>query len=373
MKQTIKKLLMPIVALAALSLGACSDWTDTESVDMHYPTLEEQNAALYQQYMTALRNYKASDHKITFVTMRNSTTAPAQRNEHIVTMPDSVDFVSLMTPANLHPMLVEEIQKVHEKGTRVVYPINYAAIEAQWKKILEEEAAKPETPETTADAEGGEGDGEGEPAEPTELERFVQFCKEQTALQLAYCDEFNFDGVEFSYIGREPLSMNEAEKLDYTTRQQAYLQAVAEWRETHAEKMLFFRGNPQNLIDPALLTACNYIILPATKAASADQVSLTVRFAMTKGVPTDRFIIGVAIPSLVDPGDDTGYFSSYDTDGKTRLRATKGVARWAVSSAAGYTKSGIAIDEAQNDYYNITFVYKNLREAISIMNPAPKH
>ena len=42
MKRNIKKFLFPAVAVAVLSFAACSDWTETESLDINYPTLEEQ-------------------------------------------------------------------------------------------------------------------------------------------------------------------------------------------------------------------------------------------------------------------------------------------------------------------------------------------
>jgi hypothetical protein len=60
MKRNIKKFLFPAVAVAVLSFAACSDWTETESLDINYPTLEEQNPELYKQYLKALRDYKAS-------------------------------------------------------------------------------------------------------------------------------------------------------------------------------------------------------------------------------------------------------------------------------------------------------------------------
>ena len=56
MKRNIKKFLFPAVAVAALSLAACSDWTETESLDINYPSLEEQNPELYKQYLQALRD-----------------------------------------------------------------------------------------------------------------------------------------------------------------------------------------------------------------------------------------------------------------------------------------------------------------------------
>ena len=129
--------------------------------------------------------------------MDNTTSAPAQRNEHLTTMPDSVDIICLMNPDNLHPTLAGEFAKVREKGTRVIYNIDYNAIEKLWEKVLaDEEANKPEepaapdTPEATQD-EGGEGGGEGEPTPEEELElRFLEFCRQQTVSQLNLCAKY---------------------------------------------------------------------------------------------------------------------------------------------------------------------------------------
>lgn len=65
MKRSIKIYFLPVLALTAVLLGSCSDWTDSESVDISRPSLEEQNPALYAQYLAALRAYKASEHKLT--------------------------------------------------------------------------------------------------------------------------------------------------------------------------------------------------------------------------------------------------------------------------------------------------------------------
>ena len=147
MKRNIKKFLFPAVAVAVLSFAACSDWTETESLDINYPTLEEQNPELYKQYLKALRDYKAGEHKVVLVSMDNTTSAPAQRNEHLTTMPDSVDIICLMNPDNLHPTLAGEFAKVREKGTRVIYNIDYNAIEKLWEKRI---PAPPRRPRTKA-------------------------------------------------------------------------------------------------------------------------------------------------------------------------------------------------------------------------------
>ena len=176
MKRNIKKFLFPAVAVAALSLAACSDWTETESLDINYPSLEEQNPELYKQYLQALRDYKAGEHKVVFVSMDNTTSAPAQRNEHLTTMPDSVDIICLMNPDNLHPTLAGEFAKVREKGTRVIYNIDYNAIEKLWEKVLaDEEANKPEEP---AAPDTPEADALRRSIARSRIEQFLSFPDE---------------------------------------------------------------------------------------------------------------------------------------------------------------------------------------------------
>lgn len=265
--------------------------------------------------------------------MDNTTSAPAQRNEHLTTMPDSVDIICLMNPDNLHPTLAGEFAKVREKGTRVIYNIDYNAIEKLWEKVLaDEEANKPEepaapdTPEATQD-EGGEGGGEGEPTPEEELElRFLEFCRQQTVSQLNLCAKYGYDGVQVNYTGRAPQAMQDEEIAQYAARQEAFFSNVKTWSGANSGKVLVFQGNPQNLIDKSVLGECDYIVIPALTATSADKMSFAVLMAAVEDVPTDRFVIGVTTPSLTDLSDESGYFSGYEADGKTRVRATKGAA-----------------------------------------------
>ena len=179
--------------------------------------------------------------------------------------------------------------------------------------------------------------------------------------------------VQVNYTGRAPQAMQEEEKAQYAARQEAFFSNVKTWNEANSGKVLVFQGNPQNLIDKSVLGECDYIVIPALTATSADKMSFAVLMAAVEDVPTDRFVIGVTTPSLTDLSDESGYFSGYEADGKTRVRATKGAAQWVVSPASGYEKLGISIANAQNDYFNLTLVYKNIREAVDILNPAPKN
>lgn len=379
MKHTMKKFLLPLFAVVAVTFGACSDWTRTESLAINQPSIDKQNPELYKQYLEALNGYKTGDHKVVMVSMPGRTTAPGQQNHHLTTMPDSVDYICLTDPADLHPMLAAEIAQVRKKGTRVIYNIDYNHIELLWKQKLDEEQAdKSQTPAGTdfvqdaGDQEGDNGDGGEQLTPEEELElRFLEFCRQQTLGQLSYCDRYGLDGVEAAYQGRSTINMTEEEKAQYAARQQAFVSELKNWRAAHSDKQLIFRGNPQNLLDKSLLGDCAYIVIPALTAVSGDELSFVVLTAAAEGVPTDRFIIGVKTPSISDPADESGYFSAFEADGKTRVRAIKGAAEWTLMPAS-YTKAGIAVADAQNDYFNTTLVYKNIREAIDFMNPAPK-
>lgn len=41
-----------------ISLSSCEDWTEVESLDIHTPSLEEQNPQLYEDYLKDLNALK---------------------------------------------------------------------------------------------------------------------------------------------------------------------------------------------------------------------------------------------------------------------------------------------------------------------------
>ena len=372
MKYNMKKFQLMLLSVVVLSASACSDWTETESVGIKDPSLEEQNPELNARYMEALRNYKNNDHKVVFITLANDTEAPNHRNEHLTCAPDSVDFISLTNPEFVHPELMKEISEVHEKGTKVIYNIDFSVIEKLWKEKLEQEEADKEPVAPVAEGEEGEG-GETPEPEITEEERFLAFIAEQTLVQLSYCDQFGFDGVKFGYTGKSIVGITAQELALITARQEAYISTIKAWSGENGGKLIFFKGLPQNLVDRAILKDCKYIVIPAYEAASMDKLSYLIYNSLVADVPSDRFIAAVTMPSITDLTSEKGYFAGFDEDGKSRLYATKGVSTWTNISSAQYTKAGISILNAQNDYYGLKLVYKNVREAISIMNPAPKN
>ena len=73
-----------LLSLAALlALGGCSEWTDMESVTIKEPQVEKSEA-----YMQAIRDYKASEHKV-LIGWFDNVALPGDRSQHLTVLPDS--------------------------------------------------------------------------------------------------------------------------------------------------------------------------------------------------------------------------------------------------------------------------------------------
>lgn len=373
MKRNIKIYGLWAFAAAMLLSGSCSDWTDAESLEIRQPSLEAQNPALYAQYMAALRAYKASAHKLTYVVMENLPgEAPVSQNQRLTSYPDSVDFICMTRPEQLAAEYVAQMEAVREKGTRVVYDIDYSQFEQEWEALQEAQQQPEETPvedQRRSRAEGGEGEEGGETPSDEPQATFESFAAERLSGLLACCDAYGFDGVTFTYRGAVLSSLTQARTEELRSRLALLFGELAEWRTAHPGKLLFFRGRPDNLPDRSFLGDYSYVIVTAESAASGEELSVELLRACVEGVPTDRLMIGVTTP-VADDSDEAGYFTQTDAAGDP-LAAMVGAASWAVAPS-GHEVCGVAVDRAWNDYYNLNLVYANIRKAIHIMNPTPE-
>ena len=119
MKQTsIYRLILPVVVLL---LGAsCSDWTETENIDNTVLKPWEQDPALWADYTAALRAYKASEHYLSYARLHNSPSPAASEQDFMRCLPDSLAYDA------------EDMAAMHEKGTKVLYQVDYAARKAEF-------------------------------------------------------------------------------------------------------------------------------------------------------------------------------------------------------------------------------------------------
>ncbi len=357
-----------LTGAAAILMASCSDWTETESVNIKYPDLKEDAPELYEQYMQSLRDYRDSDHKVVIGKFANKAAAPAGQAEHINALPDSIDYVILQNPDALSDEIMCEMNEVRDvKGMKILYEISYADIISAYKAYAEEwKAAHPET--TPAEGE------EETPTDPSDtLVAQDPFVKDAVKEQLAYFPKYGYDGINVSFTALNPLSVTDENKPALLASQEAFLGDIREWRQANADALFFYEGTPQYLLseDTSLVDSADYIIIPAESQQNVYGFSYLVNQAMRfENIPSDRFVIGVTTVSLTDPGDTKGTFIDKDDNGNT-LTAITGAAYWTAQVTTGFTKSGICIDNVQNDYYNIQFVYPNVRRAIAIMNPSP--
>lgn len=344
-----------VVCVALMS--SCSDWTDTESLKLNKPSLEDENPELYAKYLANLNAYKQRDHKVVYVTFNNQKVATS-RAHHMTIVPDSVDIIALQTPDELSKTDINEMKEVRKKGTKVVYTISFAALEAQYKK--DKEAFDKEHEPVAPEAE--EGEGEEVPTFPD----FPTYATTYMEANLALCAKYNYDGLTLSYPGREMLTMSDAEKAEYIANQQLVFAMVAEWKAANANKMLVFEGWTHFLADYSLLPLSKYIILPTIYAKSIEGLTQQTLLALKNGVPTNNILVAVQTFST-DAGDTkTGYFYNGNS-------AISEASVWVATDHPSFTKAGLVIQDIQNDYFNPTLIYMYTRDAISVMNPTFKN
>jgi hypothetical protein len=343
----MKKVFISLAAAAALCLASCSDWTKTESLGYKRPTPTEADPAAYREYLAALREYKNSEHPVTMLTVK-SVEVPMLQNQHLTSLPDSVDYIMLKGITGLSPVTVSEMQQVRdEKGTKVFCVADYASIVEGWNALWQGTAEDPNA------------------LDDRTVEEFAAYCAAQTELQLSYFDKYGFDGLEISYLGNQATEMSRK-------GQEVFMSGIAAWRASHSDAPLIFRGYWRNLQDQTILTACDYLVtVPLNIVTVATEMDGYVQDQL-RGMTGDeikevreRIIYEVVIPDIKDP----------QKIGVTPQTA----ATWAITPLADntpernlFTKRGIAIDNAQDDYYNVAMIYQNIRQAVGIMTPRPE-
>ncbi len=324
-----------LAAFSVLALSACSDWTDTESINLEEPGVSEQAPEQYAKYLKNLQAYKNSDHKIVYGWFDNSEKVPFTRGQHISDAPDSLDVIIMMTP-DLAEFEMEDMATVREKGTKVYYSISY-------DNILKEHTDKVK--------------------EGTETGTFSAYLSAELNKLIAL--EAPFDGLVAEYRGSNPIYMSEADRIEAKANQDAFFGVISGWKNANANKQLVFKGYPANLIGQSVLSSCEHIILVTDDVTDAAQLGIEALQALiAAGVPADRFVVTDSTVSLDATDKTTGFYGT--------ARALSEAAYWVTGASTGFERVGLAIENMQNDYYNATNNYQYVREAINIMNPAPK-
>lgn len=346
--------------LAVCLFTACDDWTETENLTIHSPSLKEQNPELYARYVQSLNDYESTKHQVVIVSVDNASSLPSLRNQHLTNLPDSIDYICLNNIMEVNTVHITEMETVREWGTKMLGLVDFDAIISQWNKLLEEENAG--LPQETVNGRADElANGKNNVST-----RFVEYCHSETMRRIQACNALGVDGIVVKFTGFDLHSLVEEEEISTEMiRQAAFFDIITDWKIENADKILIFSGSPQNLVNKGILSDCKYIIVYAHSVRNQYEMSYVVLMALAEEIPSDRYVIGVSTPYLTNSGSYNGEFS----DGSS---AVIGAAQWAIMSNPDYIKAGISIDSAERDYFNANKIYLNIREAINILNPTVK-
>lgn len=245
-----------ILPLVVLLLGAsCSDWTETENIDNTVLKPWEQDPALWADYTAALRAYKASEHYLSYARLHNSPAQAASEQDFMRCLPDSLDIVTLTNADNFSAYDAEDMEVMREKGTRVLYQVDYAARKAEFS----DEAA---------------------------LKAYLDGV-------IASVAAHGLDGYSFT-----------ADPLDAAAT--ASIVSTLSAAKTEGQ-LLVYEGNPLS-VAAADREKLDYVVLDTETAANTTEVRLQVLNATDyAGIAADRLLLAAEIDAPLQDADRTEY------------------------------------------------------------------
>lgn len=122
----MKTITFLILLVASIASTACSDWTDTEAVENNVIKPWEQGPELWAQYTQMLRDYKQREHFLVIAHFDNAPKVATGEKDFMRGLPDSLDMVILTNADNFSRYDAEDMGTMREKGTKVLYQVDYA-------------------------------------------------------------------------------------------------------------------------------------------------------------------------------------------------------------------------------------------------------
>lgn len=245
-----------ILPLVVLLLGAsCSDWTETEAIENTVYKPWEQDPALWADYTAALRAYKQSEHYLSYARLYNSPAQAASEQDFMRCLPDSLDIVTLTNADNFSAYDAEDMAVMREKGTKVLYQVDYAARKAEF-------------------------------ADAAALASYLDGV-------IASVAAHGLDGYSFT-----------TDPLDAAAT--ASIVATLSAAKTDGQ-LLVFEGNPLS-VAAADRDKLDYVVLDTEKAENTTDVRLQVLNATGyAGIPANRLLLAAEIDAPLQDADRTEY------------------------------------------------------------------
>lgn len=349
---------------------SCSDWTDAEREV--FP--EEMTS---EEYYAALRAYKQTDHQVAFGWFGGWTGEGAFMKNSLAGIPDSVDIVSIwgnwgnITEAQKKDL--EFCQKT--KGTRftLCFIITSVGTQITPQEVYNtwEEKGYSSEQEAVNDFWGWPEDESDEAAVEASIRKYASAIADTIA-------KYGYDGFDIDY---EPNYGNRGNIVNDDDRMFIFVDELGKYfgPKSGTGKLLLIDGEPQSITSrPEIGHYFDYFVIQAYNSSGDSNL--------------DRRLIsgGVAGPGLIQTyGEELGEervtnmtimtenfeavdvamnggYNYTDRYGNS-MKSLEGMARWQPSN--GFRKGGVGTYHMEAEY-GTTPEYKNLRNAIQIMNPS---
>lgn len=302
----MKTITFLILLVASISSTACSDWTNTEAVENKVIRPWEDGGDLWENYTAALRAYKQREHFLVIAHFDNAPAIATGEKDFMRGLPDSLDMVILTNADNFSRYDAEDMATMREKGTKVLYQIDYAG----------------------------------------RMEEFSDAAKLGTYLDkvIASVRENGMDGYSFTGIPYEgDVARTEAAAL------------LVQKLSADEQKTLIFEGDP-TFVTEADRAKVDYFVLNTENTENVTDVKMQVSRALGYlTIPASKLLLAADVSALIMNED------------KVEQNAVTELTARVVSLGP---LCGIAVHNTKKNYYSAERNYPLVCEAIQMLNPS---
>lgn len=361
------------LALTALAMVHCSDWTETESETIFEHGLTESNKP--EAYYEALREWKKTDHAISFGWFSGWGEPATNTTNMLMGIPDSMDIVSLWGQwSNLTPGKLQDLRYVQEKkGTKVVF-CSFTSVVGQ--NFTPEEY---NGDEATREQFWGWVDGD-QAAIDAAIAKYAKAIADTVF-------KYDYDGFDIDF---EPNYGYGGKLASHNDRMHTLLVELNKYigpKSPNPDKLLLLDGEPQTLNAESGPYIDYFVVQAYTVSGGSPSASATGRednmdsrlqtclskfsSTMTEEEITNQYVICENCESVTDCLNGGFYWQTRDgvTQDKAVCPSLVGMARW--EPLNGYRKGGFGAYQFGYEATNSP-AYKWMRTAIQAQNPTMK-
>lgn len=356
-----------VAALAIVPFAACSDWTEIEAERL--TDYDNTEVARPDSYYKALREWKKSDHAISFGWFSGWGEHSASTTNMLAGIPDSMDVVSLWGNwSNLTEERKQDLKHVQQtKGTKIVF--------CSFTQTVGQNFTPEEHNATVEDRHAFWGWVDGDE------EAIAAAIRKYAGAIIDTLNKYGYDGFDIDF---EPHYGYSGELASYNDRMHILISELGKHigpKSPNPGKLLIVDGEPQSL-DAETGEYISYFVIQAYSGTSGDtslwynsDANLNARLQqgiakfgalLGEETVTNRYVMTENLESALDCLK--GGYRYYDALGNlASYPSLVGMAMWEPEN--GYRKGGFGAYQFGYEASNSPS-YKWMRTAIQAANPA---